>query len=694
MKEFLILLVLFILSQSCGYVGETPSLTSVKGGNIQLAANTVSSQDSNGSVIVSPNGTGNIGLGISPSSIYFFDVQSPTNDEATARFNQTTTSTNNADTIFNLRRVTSGSMANGFGSAFQFIARDSDNVDNVQGTIGFRRIGSDDSSGLRITTRNAGVATEVFTIDQTGVINIPQLTASLPVVTNSSKDLISSLISLTTHVTGVLPIANGGTNSSAALSGSSIAISNGSAIVQGAAGTTSTLLHGNAAGAPTYGSVALASEVSGTLPVANGGTGSTSLAGAGIVSGPASSVDGVVALFDLITGKLIKQATGTGFAKLTSGVLSTSSTVNAATELSGVSPIANGGTNSSTALSGSSIIVSNGTSIIQGAAGTTTTVLHGNAAGTPTYSAVSLVNDVTGILGIANGGIGASTLAGANIVTNAGTSTDNHLATFDSTTGKIIQDNSVAVLSDAGGLSALTQLDADNIRLNGNTVSATNTNGQLVLSGNGTGGTVADSGVSNTVPFSVQASTSETATSLNVLSLRRESTGDMTNGFGPLISFRAKDTAANTILGNLGFVRAGADDTGDFVVFPTAAGSGNERFRISSDGVVIKYQPAQTSKSVAVTLTIAELKTMIVQFTGSAANMTLPLGTDIEAGLNGIPTDASFDFSVINTGSGSTSLLTNTGLTLVGSMAVANGSSGLFRIRRTGTNTYTVYRIS
>ena len=76
-------------------------------------------------------------------------------------------------------------------------------------------------------------------------------------------------IGLTTHVSGILPIANGGTNSSTALSGSSIVVSNGSALIQGAAGTTSTVLHGDAAGAPTYGQVALASEVSGDLPFAN-----------------------------------------------------------------------------------------------------------------------------------------------------------------------------------------------------------------------------------------------------------------------------------------------------------------------------------------------------------------------------------------------------------------------------------------
>jgi hypothetical protein len=33
-------------------------------------------------------------------------------------------------------------------------------------------------------------------------------------------------------------------------------------------------------------------------------------------------------------------------------------------------------------------------------------------------------------------------------------------------------------------------------------------------------------------------------------------------------------------------------------------------------------------------------------------------------------------------------------LTLTGAMTVAAGSSGRFRVRKTATNTYTVYRIS
>lgn len=152
----------------------------------------------------------------------------------------------------------------------------------------------------------------------------------------------------------------------------------------------------------------------------------------------------------------------------------------------------------------------------------------------------------------------------------------------------------------------------------------------------------------------------------------------------------------------------------------TGAVDANERMRIDSNGnmgigtstpvtpihvvgasittgVTYKNQPTQASESAAVTLTIAELLTGIVQFTGSTiGTLTLPLGTDIEGGLPAtFPVNMSFDFSVINTGtsSGNVTITTNTGLTLVGSMLVPITTSGLFRVRKTALNAYTIYRI-
>jgi hypothetical protein len=121
-------------------------------------------------------------------------------------------------------------------------------------------------------------------------------------------------------------------------------------------------------------------------------------------------------------------------------------------------------------------------------------------------------------------------------------------------------------------------------------------------------------------------------------------------------------------------------------------------FQVAGDtittGVVYKAQPTQTSKSSAVTLTIAELLNGIVQYTGSSATLTLPTGTSIEGGLPAtFPTDMSFDVSFINTGSGTLTIGAN-GNTTVGLLTVLTSNAGIFRFRKTALNTYTVYRIA
>ncbi|HET9137200.1 MAG TPA: hypothetical protein VFO76_11220, partial [Candidatus Kapabacteria bacterium] len=91
-----------------------------------------------------------------------------------------------------------------------------------------------------------------------GSATLGNLASNQPVRTDGSKKLVSGAINLAggaTEVSGILPVANGGTNSGDPLSGSSIMISNGSAIVQGEAGTTTTVLHGNNSGAPSYSSI-------------------------------------------------------------------------------------------------------------------------------------------------------------------------------------------------------------------------------------------------------------------------------------------------------------------------------------------------------------------------------------------------------------------------------------------------------
>ena len=54
-------------------------------------------------------------------------------------------------------------------------------------------------------------------------------------------------------------------------------------------GSTVTVLHGNASGNPSWGAVVLTTDVSGTLPVANGGTGIASATAYAVLCGGTTS---------------------------------------------------------------------------------------------------------------------------------------------------------------------------------------------------------------------------------------------------------------------------------------------------------------------------------------------------------------------------------------------------------------------
>ena len=111
-------------------------------------------------------------------------------------------------------------------------------------------------------------------------------------------------LSLTTGVTGVLPIANGGTNSTATATAGGIGYGTGTAHAYSAAGTSGQILISGGTGAPTWSTISSslvssfsagttgftpntattgAITLAGTLNVANGGTGVTASSGANSV---------------------------------------------------------------------------------------------------------------------------------------------------------------------------------------------------------------------------------------------------------------------------------------------------------------------------------------------------------------------------------------------------------------------------
>ena len=112
-------------------------------------------------------------------------------------------------------------------------------------------------------------------------------------------------------------------------------------------------------------------------------------------------------------------------------------------------------------------------------------------------------------------------------------------------------------------------------------------------------------------------------------------------------------------------------------------------------GVLWQYTPAPTDKSAVATLTAAEVAAGIISTTGTSYTITLPTGTDLDTYFSGVPaTNVSFNFSVINTASGTITIAVGaTGMTSLGTLTVTTGVSATFRLRRTAANTYILYRL-
>lgn len=202
-------------------------------------------------------------------------------------------------------------------------------------------------------------------------------------------------------------------------------------------------------------------------PAEGGGSGS------GDVVGPASSTDSAVALWDGTTGKLLKNSSVT--VNPIGNVLTTGSvtcgSLAATTSVTGASMTATGtiqgATVNVTGLTASRAVVTDGSKNLASSATTATQVGYLST----TTSDVQVQIDAK--------------------AAGAASSTDTAIAKFSGTTGKILQ-NSGVTISASDVVSGATQLNVDNLRLDGNTVSSTNTNGNINLTPNGTGVVVAD----------------------------------------------------------------------------------------------------------------------------------------------------------------------------------------------------------
>lgn len=178
--------------------------------------------------------------------------------------------------------------------------------------------------------------------------------------------------------------------------------------ILGVLGTTTTLLHGNAAGAPTFGAVVSADlNITATtctnqfltvLSSAAAGTCTTATLASAQFANQGTTIT-------LLHGNA---AGNPSFGAVVSADLNITATTCTNQFLTVLSASAAG--TCTTATLASAQFANQGT---------TTTVLHGNAAGNPSFAAVSLTADVSGILPPGNGGSGAASFtAGAAILGN------------------------------------------------------------------------------------------------------------------------------------------------------------------------------------------------------------------------------------------------------------------------------------
>jgi uncharacterized protein (AIM24 family) len=209
--------------------------------------------------------------------------------------------------------------------------------------------------------------------------------------------------------------------------------------------------------------------------------------------------------------------------------------------------------------------------------------------GTPAAGQLRFNDDTDefeGYDGTAWGAIGG----GGGDVVGPVSSTDNAIARFDLTTGKIIQDSGITI-DDSNVFSGATQIYVDNLRLDGNTISSTDTNGDIVLAPNGSGDVQVDADTLRVGDSGVDATIQSNGNADLILKTGNATTGSVTLADGADGNLTVALNGTGQVIVNAGAVGtptiAPTGDTNTGIYFPAAdtiafAEGGAEAMRIDS----------------------------------------------------------------------------------------------------------------